>query len=84
MRAVIIAFVSGVASVAVSAQAAPLAPNLLSPVTYIPNQEWAQLPNDPPGRLQKKSRFRKNGHEMGSMPELQSHEINGLRTCPSR
>src|SRR5271169_4748621 len=34
---------------AISAQAAPLAPNPLGgPVTYIPNQEWAPLPNDPP------------------------------------
>jgi hypothetical protein len=48
MRAGIVAFVSGVALAAVSAQAAPLAPTPLAPVTYIPIQEWAPLPNDPP------------------------------------
>jgi hypothetical protein len=47
MRAVIAAFVSGAALAAVSAQAALLAPNPLVPVTYITNQEWAPLPNDP-------------------------------------
>jgi hypothetical protein len=30
-------------------------------------------PNSAFSRLRKKSRFRKNGHEMGSMPELRSH-----------
>jgi hypothetical protein len=48
MRAVIAAFASGVAMAGMSAHAAPLAPNPLGPVTYIPNQEWAPLPNDPP------------------------------------
>jgi len=48
MCAVIVAFVSGAALAAVSAQAAPLAPTPLGgPVIYIPNQEWAPLPNHP-------------------------------------
>jgi len=49
MQAVILAFVGGAALAAVSAQAAPLAPTpLVGPVTYIPNQEWAPLPDDAP------------------------------------
>jgi hypothetical protein len=48
MRAVIVAIVSGVAMAGMSAQAAPLVPNPLGSVIYIPNQEWAPLPNDAP------------------------------------
>jgi hypothetical protein len=32
---------------AMSAQATPLTPKLLGPIIYMPNQEWAPLPNDP-------------------------------------
>ena len=48
MRVVIAVFVGVIALAGMSAQAAPLSPNPLGPVTYIPNQEWAPLPNDPP------------------------------------
>jgi hypothetical protein len=48
MRVIILAFGCGVALAAVSAQATPLAPKPLGPAIYIPNQEWAALPNDPP------------------------------------
>ena len=48
MHAVILACVSRVVLAGMSAQAAPLAPDTLGPVTYIPNQEWAPLPNDLP------------------------------------
>jgi hypothetical protein len=48
VRAVIVAFVSGAALAAISAQAAPLAPQPPGPVIYMPNQEWAPLPNDTP------------------------------------
>ena len=41
-------FERGVAMAGMSSQAAPLAPNPLGSVIYIPNQEWAPLPNDPP------------------------------------
>jgi hypothetical protein len=48
MRGVIPAFVLGLA-LAASAQAAPLAPQPPGgPAIYMPNQEWAPLPNDPP------------------------------------
>ena len=46
MRALILAFVLGLA-LATSAQAVPLAPMLLNPVTYIPNQEWVPLLDEP-------------------------------------
>lgn len=46
MRAAVLAFVLGLA-LAVSARAAPLAPNSLSPVLYLPNQQWVPLSNGP-------------------------------------
>jgi hypothetical protein len=50
MRAVILPFACGIALATTSAQAAPLPPNPPGPVTYIPNLEWTQLPNDVPSQ----------------------------------
>ena len=44
MRAVTIAFMSGVAFAAMSALAAPLAPRSLDQAIYLANEEWAPLP----------------------------------------
>jgi hypothetical protein len=47
MRAVIVAFLAGVALVPMAVQAAPLAPRPPGPVIYAASQEWAPLPNGP-------------------------------------
>jgi hypothetical protein len=49
MRAVIVAFLAGVALVPMAVQAAPLAPRPPGPAIYAANQEWAPLPNGPAG-----------------------------------
>jgi hypothetical protein len=53
VRAVIVAFVSGAALAATSVQAAPHqpGPSAMGPLFYIPNQEWAPLPSDPPSLI---------------------------------
>jgi hypothetical protein len=48
MQAAILTLIGGLALLATPAQAIPLAPKPLTPVIYMPNQEWAPLPNDPP------------------------------------
>jgi hypothetical protein len=45
MRALILAVALGLAFAA-SARAAPLAPKMLDPATYLLDQEWAPLSND--------------------------------------
>jgi hypothetical protein len=47
MRVFILAFALGLAFAA-SSRAAPLAPKMMDPATYLPDQEWAPLSNDPP------------------------------------
>ena len=48
MQAAILTLIGGTALAAMSAQATPLTPKPLGPIIYMPNQEWAPLPNDPP------------------------------------
>jgi hypothetical protein len=45
MRALFLTFALGLA-LSASAQAAPLAPMALTPVTYLPDQEWVPLSNE--------------------------------------
>jgi hypothetical protein len=72
MRAVIVAFVGGLALLATPAQATPPAPKPLDPVIYLPNQEWAPLSNDPSGLA-----------PAGAMPtvELVAHAAGGGGTA---
>jgi hypothetical protein len=48
MQAAILMLIGGTALAAMSAKATPLTPKPLGPIIYMPNQELAQLPNDPP------------------------------------
>ena len=47
MRAVIVAFITGVALAPMAVQAAVLPPRPPGPVIYVANQEWAPLLNGP-------------------------------------
>jgi hypothetical protein len=50
MRAIILAFVCGLALAVTSVQAAPVPPNPPGSFIYFPNLEWTPLSNDAPSR----------------------------------